>query len=130
MSKSRPELTGAQYEIVQLAWQSERPVSVTELWQALIKDRDIARTTVLTWVQRLEKRGWLKRVETEEGIVYRATAAPEDGATSAAERVMNTLFQGSASGLVMALAGRGHVDAEEIAKLRAVLAELEKRHES
>lgn len=130
MSRSQPELTEAQYEIVRMAWQSPHPVSVTELWEAIAQQRGLARTTVLTWVQRLEKRGWLQRVETPEGLAYRATADPEDGATSAAERVVNTLFKGSPSGLVMALAGRGYVDAEEIARLREVLAELEKRDES
>ncbi|MBS1703528.1 MAG: BlaI/MecI/CopY family transcriptional regulator [Armatimonadetes bacterium] len=123
-------MTGAQYDIVRIAWESERPISVTELWQELGKNRDVARTTVLTWVQRLEKRGWLRRVETLDGLAYSAAAAPEDGAVSAAERVMNTLFNGSASGLMMALAGRGHVDAEEIARLRQLLADLEEKNES
>jgi BlaI family penicillinase repressor len=124
------ELTESQYEIVRLAWQSPKPLTVTELWQTLGKDRAMARTTVLTWVQRLEKRGWLQRVEVADGLAYRATRAPEDAATSAAVRIVDTLFQGSPSSLVMALAGRGHLDAEEILRLRNLLNDLEKTNGS
>jgi BlaI family penicillinase repressor len=125
MKNQQSELTGAQYEIVQATWNSERPLTVTELWQGLCQERGIARTTMLTWVQRLEKRGWLQRHEMPEGLAYKATKPPVEGATTTALRIMNTLFHGSPSSLVMALAGQGHIDAEEIERLRKVLDELE-----
>ena len=128
MKDRQTELTGAQFEIVLQAWQSERPLTVTELWESLSKTRSLARTTVLTWVQRLERRGWLTRSDTKDGIGYRATRAPEDSAASTAVRVINSLFHGSTSGLVMALGGRGHIDADEIARLREVLSQLEEKN--
>lgn len=121
------ELTQAQYEIVRLIHESDKPMTVSDVWPQI--EKTVARTTVLTWIQRLEKRGWLKRVETEEGIAYTATRSPEDGATNAAERVLDTLFQGSPTGLVLALAGRGRIDAAEAARLRDLLDELEKANE-
>lgn len=125
MKDQQSELTGAQYEIVQATWNSERPLTVTELWNGLGKERGVARTTMLTWVQRLEKRGWLERIETPEGLAYKATKPPVEGATTTALRIMNTLFHGSPSSLVLALAGQGQIDSEEIERLRRVLDELE-----
>ena len=129
MKNQHPELTGAQFEIVRQTWQSSHPMTVTELWELISASRPIARTTVLTWVQRLEKRGWLRRCETAEGIGYRATRAPDDNATSTAVRIIDSFFQGSPSSLVMALGGRGHIDSQEIARLREVLTQLEQKNE-
>lgn len=126
MPKSPTELTGAQHDIVLMLWNSPTPKTVTEIWQSLA--RPVARTTVLTWVQRLEKRGWLRRAESEDGFAYSATRAPEDAATNVAERIVDTLFAGSPSGLVLALAGRGRIDAQEVARLKSLLDELEKNH--
>lgn len=127
MPKPPTELTGAQHEIVQLLWEQTDPLSVTEVWQIL--DRPVARTTVLTWIQRLEKRGWLTRVEDETGLRYRANRAPGDAAANAAVRIVDSLFGGSPSGLMMALAGRGKIAPEEVARLRRLVEELEAESE-
>lgn len=127
MPKPPTELTGAQHEIVQLLWEHTNPLSVTEVWQAL--GRPVARTTVLTWIQRLEKRGWVIRIEDETGLRYRASRAPGDAAANAAVRIVDTLFGGSPTGLMMALAGRGKLDAAEIERLRKLVDELEVKHE-
>ena len=60
----RPEgrLTPAQHEIMEIVWRTgEAGATVTEIWTAIAGSREVARTTVLNLVDRLEKRGWLKR---------------------------------------------------------------------
>jgi len=120
-----PELTSAQYEILLAIESAGRPVTVSELWARL--NGPHARTTILTWVQRLEKRGWVERTETDEGIAYSVARSPEDGAVNAAENLVDSLFRGSPSRLVMALAGRGRIDAAEAQRLRKLLDEMEAR---
>lgn len=54
-------LTAVQFEIVQVVWDAPQGATVAEIWEAISKGRDVARTTVLNLVRRLDKRGWLKR---------------------------------------------------------------------
>ena len=71
----RPEgrLTAAQYEIMQLVWDAEGGMTVTEIWERISATRSVARTTILNLVDRLEKRRWLKRRKCEG--VFRYVAA-------------------------------------------------------
>ena len=55
-------LTAAQFEIMEFVWKhGRRGATVAEVWQEISKTRDVARTTVLNLVDRLERRGWLRR---------------------------------------------------------------------
>lgn len=119
------ELTGAQHEIVSLLWAEGEPMTVAEIWTRLRERRPIARTTVQTWVNRLEKRGWLGRVESRKGLGFRALRPPDEATDSMATRLLETFFGGSPTRLVSALAGRGHLDRDEVERLRMLLDELE-----
>ena len=48
-------------------------VTVTDVWNVLSQRRQVSRNTVLTLMDRLEKKGWLKR--RAEGQTHRYTAA-------------------------------------------------------
>src|SRR5438105_3046918 len=63
MAKARPELPAlseAQLEIMDCVWQGGE-VTVTDVWNVLAGRRPLARNTVLTLMDRLEKTGWLRR---------------------------------------------------------------------
>src|SRR5262245_48873976 len=63
MREPKGSLTAAQYEIMDAVWNAgAEGVSVADIWQAISHARAIGRTTVLNQVDRLEKRGWLKRL--------------------------------------------------------------------
>ena len=62
MTLPEGNLTPAQFEIMEIVWNHGRKgATVAEIWQATSQTRDVARTTVLNLVDRLERRGWLKR---------------------------------------------------------------------
>ena len=71
-------LTPAQYEIMEVVWDAGRAgASVAEVWQAVSTRRGVARTTVLNLVDRLEKRGWLRRKEQDGANRYVATVTKD-----------------------------------------------------
>ena len=86
MVKPDGRLTGTQLEIMEVVWAGEGPVKVSHIWHVLSRERKLARTTVLTMVQRLEKRGWLKRsakttANAKDRVVrYRASCSRQDAA--------------------------------------------------
>lgn len=65
------ELTASQFEILQLLWNSEKGLTVVEIWESTCAQRGTSRTTTLNVVDRLEKRGWLKRDKIDGCFVTR-----------------------------------------------------------
>ena len=55
-------LTPVQHEIMQLVWNSGRcGVSSSEVWKEVARKRDVARTTIIKLLERLEQREWVIR---------------------------------------------------------------------
>lgn len=115
-------LTAAQHEILEVVWGAPPGgATVSEIWQGISERREVTRTTVLNQVDRLEKRGWLRRKKHPEGFRYAATRSREQAARSLAEDFVESFFRGSASELVMSLLGSQKLRPDEIAKLRKLL---------
>ena len=95
--------------------------TVAEIWKTISAGRDVARTTVLNLVGRLDKRGWLKR--EKHGGVYRYVATVDRETTSAnvASKFVNDFFGGSTSDLVMSLLGSRRISKAEVEQLRQIL---------
>lgn len=122
MEKPKGNLTEAQLEIMELLWdRSPAEATAAEVWQALQPSREVARTTVLTLLQRLEKRGWLLREGDGRGAVYRPAARPDETSTRLATDFLASYFGGSASRLVQSLLGGQQVTADEVKEMRKLL---------
>jgi predicted transcriptional regulator len=67
-----PQLSETQLEIMNIVWRAGE-ATVGEVWKALAVRRKVARNTVLTLMERLEKKGWLRR--RADGHVFRYAAA-------------------------------------------------------
>jgi predicted transcriptional regulator len=63
-------------------WRWNRPVTVREVLEDLQEDRSIAYTTVMTVMDNLHQKGWVRR--TQEGRAYRYEAVSTRAAYSAA----------------------------------------------
>jgi BlaI family transcriptional regulator, penicillinase repressor len=115
-----PALSETQLEIMNVVWDGGE-VTVTDVWNVLARHRPVARNTVLTLMDRLEKKGWLKR--RVDGQVHYYTAAAPRAATlgRVVHRLVDAAFAGSADALVLALLeGRG-VSAEEARRIRKLI---------
>src|SRR5437773_5885877 len=105
-------LSGAQIEIMSLVW-AQGETTVSEVWKSLKKRRPVARTTVLTVIDRLEKKGWLRRRVADQQYFYAAARTRQATLGGMVERLVDTAFAGSAEDLVVALLdGRGVSDSE------------------
>ena len=122
MSAPEGNLTPAQYEIMEIVWNRGRAgATVAEVWQAVSESRSVARTTVLNLVDRLEKRGWLKRRQRLGSYHYVAAVNREKTAALLAGGFVDDFFGGSASELVMSLLGSKRLKADEVERLRRML---------
>ena len=119
MGQPEGRLTPAQHEIMDVVWQAEDAgATVTEIWTSVAKSRDVTRTTVLNLVDRLEKRGWLKRRKLQGAYRYFAAVPKEAAARELAEEFVDDFFNGSAGELVMSLLGSKRLTPDDVRELR------------
>ena len=124
MREPKGSLTAAQYEIMDAVWNAgEEGVSVADIWQAISQARAIGRTTVLNQVDRLEKRGWLKRLPGAGSTRFRAMLAREDASRQLVSGFVSDYFQGRAVDLVSALLGdqASELTKKDVERLRTLL---------
>jgi BlaI family penicillinase repressor len=115
-----PALSEAHLEIMQVVWEAGE-ATVTDVWNVLSKRRRVARNTILTLIDRLEKKGWLTRRAAGQSYLYRATTPRTTTLGRVVHRLVDAAFAGSAEGLVVALLeGRG-ISREEAGRIRSLI---------
>ena len=123
MAEPKGTLTGSQLEIMEALWSAgPEGLGASEIWQALSSRREVGRTTVLTLVSRLEKRGWLIPGKGR-GARYRPVLGRQEASQRLAAEFTEAFFDGSASQLVMSLLGSKRIKPEELRRLRQLLEE-------
>ncbi|MCU7824101.1 BlaI/MecI/CopY family transcriptional regulator [Kitasatospora sp. DSM 101779] len=64
-------------DIMTRVWQWNRPVTVREVLQDLRTERDIAYTTVMTVLDKLYRKGWLRREQAGRAYRYEPVSSRE-----------------------------------------------------
>src|SRR5438034_10843214 len=75
MRKRQPTLTAQELAIMKVVWRLG-PATVRDVYQSLLESRHIAYTTVMTMMNVLETKGYLKKEKHERAYRYRP-ARPE-----------------------------------------------------
>ena len=118
--------TASELEILQVLW-TRGPSTVREVYDVLSEKRDMGYTSVLKLMQIMTEKGSVRRNETQRAHVYEVCQPAEKTKRGLAADVLQRVFDGSASELMMhALAGH-RASKEEIAELRRLLAEYERK---
>lgn len=119
-------LTETQLEILDLVW-SNPGCTISFLWKQLQERRTVARNTILTQVGRLEQYGWLERERVGRSDTYRCTVPRRRAQSERLAGLVDGLFEGSPAQLVQTLLGSRSVGAQELARVRALVEDAERR---
>lgn len=117
-------LTEAQREIMEIVWEREE-VTVSEVRDALVEKRDLARNTVQTMIVRLEEKGWLKHRTDGRTFVYSAKRPRTVSLGAKVSQMVDRLFAGSPEELVTALLDYRDISPEEIERIRTMIDKAE-----
>ncbi len=120
-----PSLSEAQLEILNVIWQHEA-CTVADVWKVLAERRGVSRNTVHTLIARLEEKGWLVRRETDGGLLYSAAVSRADAQQRCVQKVIDTVFEGSAEGLVLALFNGDAISKAEADRIRRIIAQAKR----
>ena len=102
-----------------------QPASVGEVAARFGEDRALARSTVLTMMERLRSKGYLQRSQSQGVYRYRTTAAQQSVVSSAVGSFVERTLQGSISPFVAWMSQQADVSDSELAELEALVARLQ-----
>jgi predicted transcriptional regulator len=123
-----PRPTQAELEILRVLW-DRGSSTVRDVHTTLAKERAIGYTTVLKFMQIMAEKGLVARDETERAHVYKAKVAQEQTQRQLVRHLLEGAFGGSATKLMMQALASKPATADEIAQMRKMLEEFDKRKE-
>lgn len=102
-----------------------QPASVGEIATSFGEVHGLARSTVLTMMERLRAKGYLKRRQAQGVYRYSTTTGPGEATRNAVGQFVEKTLSGSVSPFVAWMAERGEVSDDELSELQALVAQLE-----
>jgi predicted transcriptional regulator len=122
--KSLTSLGETEMEVLHHVWDLGE-ATVSDVRERILRDRDIAYTTVMTVLKKLSEKGYLQYRKDGRSYVYSAAVPQEDVQHTLLHRLMDKVFHGSPSALLQTLIQREKLDEDEQASIRDLLAQLD-----
>ena len=119
-----PRPTDAELAILRTLWQ-QGPSTVRQVQEALNRDRETGYTTVLKTLQIMTEKGLVERDESQRTHVYQTRLTREQTQQQLVGDLLNKAFGGSASQLVLQALAAKPASADELARIRQLLNDLE-----
>ncbi len=119
------KLTESELEILQVLWQKGN-CTVRQVHEELAKNKESGYTTTLKLMQIMHDKGLVTRDSSAKTHIYSAAVSEKHTQKSAVEKMINTLFKGSAADLVMQALGHHKASKEELDEIKAYLQKFDK----
>ena len=116
--------TEKELEILQIIWEKDG-VSVKEVHEALGGDQTNGYTTILKLMQIMFEKGLVTRQKSGKLHLYTAVPSQENTRQQLVEKMIDTVFKGSAADLVMSALGNKSASKEELQEIKKYLEKLE-----
>ncbi len=98
-------------------WRLES-ATVRQVYEALLERRRIAYTTVMTMLNILEHKGFLKKRQEERAYVYSPAQPQKQVVGSMVREFVNRVFNGSAEPLLLHLVEDKHLTEKDLEEIR------------
>jgi predicted transcriptional regulator len=119
------EPTKSELEILQVLWKNG-PSTVRFVNDQLNEQkREVQYTSTLKLMQIMVEKGLLDRDDSKMKHVYRAALEESNAKSALLERFVNTLYEGSASSLMMHLIGHKKTSKKELEQIKELLKKMD-----
>jgi predicted transcriptional regulator len=120
-------LSEAELEVLSALW-DEGPSTVRQVLNRLHRDgRRLAYTTVLTFLTRLEQKGFVRSDKSGLANVYRPRVTRDKVSKSRVKSILETFYDGAAGALVLQLVREQRLSSDEISELQKLIEQLDDR---
>lgn len=115
--------TESELEILKILWE-KKECSVRDVHTILASNKDVGYTTTLKLMQIMYDKGIVKRNDKQKTHLYAALIKQEDTQQQFVGKMVQTLFNGNASQLVLHTLGNGNHTSEELDAIQSLLNSL------
>ncbi|WP_369742794.1 BlaI/MecI/CopY family transcriptional regulator [Pseudidiomarina sp. PP-1MA] len=123
------EISNAELVILNVLWQ-QAPLLSADIVLRVQQQEDWHEKTIKTLLNRLVKKGALSFEKDGRAYRYSPILAQRDYQQRAGSKLINNLFAGSVAGLVAGFAQQGQLSDQDVAQLKAIIAEWEQQEDS
>ena len=117
--------TESELEILKILWNKES-ATVREVHEELSKTKESGYTTTLKLLQIMFEKGLVKRDDTNKTHVYQPAVSQQKTQKQFLEKMINTLFSGSSTQLVLQALGNQKASKDELEEIQKYLDNLKK----
>jgi predicted transcriptional regulator len=117
--------TESELEILQVLW-SKGTASVRDVHETLSEQKEVGYTTTLKLMQIMHEKGLVKRDDTFRTHIYSAAVNKEKTQQHLLGKMINGLFGGSSSQLILQALGSHQASPEELEEIQRLLNDLKK----
>ena len=118
--------TESELEILQILW-SKGLATVREVHEGLAVTKEVGYTTTLKLMQIMNEKGLVKRDDSMRTHVYQAAVNKEKTQKHLLGKMIDSLFGGSPTQLVIQALGEHKASPDELEKIQALLNDLKKQ---
>ena len=115
--------TESELEILQVLW-DKGLASVREVHEELSKSKEAGYTTTLKLMQIMHEKGLVKRDDSVKTHIYQPAVSKEKTQKHLLGKMINTLFGGSTTQLVMQALGNHKASADELEEIQKMIDNL------
>lgn len=124
---SKPAPSKSETQALQFLWEMGS-ATVAELHARICESGEVAYTTVLKRVQRMETKGLIRRASSQgRAICYTPVAKPDATRNSLMNSLIDAAFDSSPKALIQHAIGAHKLSPKEIAEIRALLDDIERQ---
>lgn len=118
--------TESELEILQVLW-AKGTASVREVHEELLKNKEAGYTTTLKLMQIMHEKGLVKRDDSIKTHIYQAVLSRERTQKHLLGKMIDTLFGGSPTQLVMQALGNHKASPDELEAIQRMIDNLKKQ---
>src|SRR5438874_864035 len=122
MLARKPVLTSQELEIMKIVW-ARGTSSVRDVYEALLERRKIAYTTVMTMMNILEQKGYLKKTQKDRAFLYQAARQQKQVIRGMVREFVDRVFNGAAEPLLLHLVEDKKLTRGDLEEIRRLLEE-------
>ena len=129
MAPRESDLGVAELEVLKALWDNG-PATVRQVLNHLHdQGRQVAYTTVLTFLSRLEQKRFVKSDKSDQAYVYRPVVSRQKVTATRLRSVIEQLYDGAAAPMVLQLIREENFSADEIAELQNLIDQLDAKRQ-
>lgn len=124
MKKSLTPLGETEMEVLNHVWDMGE-ATVKQVRKRILKDRDVAYTTIMTVMKNLEEKGYLKYHKEGVTYVYSPAQKPDSVRFNLVKDLVKKVFKGSPKQLVQTLMQSEDISEKDLIEIKKMIDEME-----